>query len=477
MSTTDLIVEREYERRRKAVEAQRRYRQRLKEGANKNMTYQQYQADRAIYMKKYKMNKKEEFEKAFQNYDITKLQKNDEEPLEAPYKEKRTRKQVDLSIKKSMPVIKKQGNIIKKTEAKWKKGLPSNATPEQIQSAKKMTPNNINTNIKSISVIYRLVLNIPFENEVKTLITQILQGQNLSADELRNVKKLMPMFSNVDSVIKLANQVQARYKSEQSVRTNLNPFVNVLSRLGDNYDKQYQELTGITSKQAKNYSEERDENIVEAKDQGKLFNFNPNEVKKVIDTRLTDTEDKALAACYALQPPRRLEDFQHMIITDEPVSRCNDNKYNYLVLVDNIPSRFVYLKYKTVSEFKKQDFEVSADILPYLTAYLNDKRFSFLPITSKKYLFGTPRNTRQSNLRNFSQTVSSVFNKMYGENIGVRWIRASAATRINNRKDIQLNLRERKEYAKRMAHSRATSEQYEKILNQMLEKDEGETDE
>jgi hypothetical protein len=303
MSTTDLIVEREFERRRKAVEAQRRYRQRLKEGANKNMTYQQYQADRAIYMKQYKLNKKDEFEKAFQNYDITKLQKNDEVPLEAPYKEKRTRKQVDLTIKKSMPVIKKQGNTIKKTEAKWKKGLPSNATPEQIQAAKKMTPNNINTNIKSISVIYRLVLNIPFEKEEKTLITQILQGQNLSADEMRNVKKLMPMFSNVDAVIKLANQVQARYKSEQSVRTNLNPFVNVLSRLGDSYDKQYQELTAITSKQAKNYSEERDENMVEAKDQGKIFNFNPNEVKKVIDARLTDIEDKALAACYALQAP------------------------------------------------------------------------------------------------------------------------------------------------------------------------------
>lgn len=164
MSTTDLIVQKEFERRRKAVEAQRRYRQRLKEGTNKssNLSYNQYLEDRAIYMKGYKKNKKEEFEKAFKNYDITKLQKNDEEPLEAPYKEKRTRKQVDLSIKKAMPVIKKQGNVIKKTQAQWKRGLPSNATPEQIQAAKKMTPANIDKNVKAISVVYRLVLNIPF---------------------------------------------------------------------------------------------------------------------------------------------------------------------------------------------------------------------------------------------------------------------------------------------------------------------------
>ena len=102
-----------------------------------------------------------------------------------------------------------------------------------------------------------------FENEVKTLITQILRGQNLSKDEMRNVKQLLPMLSNVDAVIKLANQVQAKYSnSESTVRTNLTAFVNVLSRLGDSYDTQYQELTSITSKHAKNYSEERDENVV-----------------------------------------------------------------------------------------------------------------------------------------------------------------------------------------------------------------------
>jgi len=476
-NTAEQVVEKEIERKRKAVEAQRRYRQRIKEGINKNMTYQQYQEDRAIYMKQYKENRQKAFEEAFKKYDPSKIQKDNQVQVEAPYKEKRTRKQVDLSIKKSMPAIKKQGAKIKKTQAKWKSGLPANATPEQIQEAKKLSPSSISKHIKTISAIYRLVLKIPFENEVKTLITQILQGQNLSADELRNVKKLMPMISTVDAVIKLANQAQAYYKSENSVRTNLSAIVNVLSRLPDSYDKQYQELTSITSVQAKNYSDERDENVVQEGEEGKIFNFNPTAVKKIIDERLTDTEDKALAACYALQAPRRLQDFQFMIITTEPVSRCTDTAYNYLVMVDNVPSRFVYLKFKTKDDFGKQDFEVNADILPYLTDYLNDKRFDFLPITSKKYLFGTPKSTRKAPLNNFSQTVSGVFKQMYGENIGVRWIRASASTRINNRKDIQLNLRERKEYARRMAHSRATSEQYEKIINKMLDKREGETDE
>ncbi len=461
MTTPEELVEKEIERKRKAVEAQQRYRQRIKDGLNKSLSFTDYQSYRALYMKEYKANKQKAFEEAFKKYDPRKIQKDNEVEVEAPYK----------------APIKKQGTKIEKTIPKWCKGLPENATQEQIQAAKKLSPSTIAKHISTISVVYRMVLKIPFENEVKTLIRQILQGQTLSADELRNVKNLIPMISNVDDVIKLANQVQAYYKSENSVRTNLTPFVNVLSRLPDSFDKQYQELTGITSVQAKNYSKERDENVVQEEDQGKIFNFNPTAVKKVINDRLSDTEDKAIAACYALQAPRRLQDFQYMIITDEPVSRCNDTAYNYLVMVDNVPSRFVYLRYKTSKDFGKQDFEVNDDILPYLIDYLKDNRFDFLPIKSKMYLFGTPKKSRKSPLANFSQRVSGVFQQMYGENIGVRWIRASASTRINNRKDIQLNLRERKEYAKRMAHSRATSEQYEKIIDKMLDKREGESDE
>ena len=60
--------------------------------------------------------------------------------------------------------------------------------------------------------------------------------------------------------------------------------------------------------------------------------------------------------------PFVLQDFQYMIITDEPVSRCNDAAYNYLVMVDNVPSRFVYLKYKTKDDFGNQDFDVNDDL-------------------------------------------------------------------------------------------------------------------
>ena len=165
MTTPEELVEKEIERKRKAVEAQRRYRQRIKEGLNKSLSFTDYQSYRSLYMKEYKANRQKALEEAYKKYDPSKIQKDNEVALEAPYKEKRTRKQVDLSIKQSIP-IKKQGAKIKKTVPKWREGLPANATQEQIQAAKKLSPSSISKHISTISVVYLLVLKIPFENSI-----------------------------------------------------------------------------------------------------------------------------------------------------------------------------------------------------------------------------------------------------------------------------------------------------------------------
>ena len=54
---------------------------------------------------------------------------------------------------------------------------------------------------------------------------------------------------------------------------------------------------------------------------------------------------------------------------------------------------------------------------------------------------------------------------MCGEEITIRWIRASAATWINGEKGKhKKSLEVRKKFAEKMAHSRELSEQYEKII-------------
>ena len=62
---------------------------------------------------------------------------------------------------------------------------------------------------------------------------------------------------------------------------------------------------------------------------------------------------------------------------------------------------------------------------------------------------------------------------MYGEEITVRWIRASAASWYNNLVP-KPDLEDRKLFAWKMAHSRGLNEQYEKIIvDEDEEDDEG----
>ena len=270
----------------------------------------------------------------------------------------------------------------------------------------------------------------------------------------------MPFF-NDNNLIAFVNKVQDKYPKPTSFTTMIIPFVNVLARL-EAYDSQYQQLTVIAKEKAKEYSEERDENTTSKEDRGKIIqDFRPDSVKKLIDTKLTTDEDKALAACYGLQAPRRL-DFQYMIITEEDPSVLNNVNYNYLVIKGNEPSRFIYNNFKTYKSFGKQDFPVNDYIVPYLSKYL--KSAKLLPVRGRRYLFGTQDKLQESS--NFGNKLRDVFMKLYGEEITVRWIRASASTYINNYKKPKPSLTERKLYAEMMAHSRAVSEQYEKIISE-----------
>ena len=142
------------------------------------------------------------------------------------------------------------------------------------------------------------------------------------------------------------------------------------------------------------------------------------------------------------------------------IAKSVNVNYNCLVITGNEPSRFIYNNFKTYKSFGKQDFPVNDYIVPWLSKYL--KSAKLLPIRGRKYLFGTQDKLQESS--NFGNKLRDIFMKMYGEEITVRWIRASASTYINNYKKPKPSLTEHKLYAEMMAHSRAVSEQYEKII-------------
>ena len=99
-----------------------------------------------------------------------------------------------------------------------------------------------------------------------------------------------------------------------------------------------------------------------------------------------------------------------------------------------------------------------------------------MPVVGRKYLFGSNDNKQENS--NFGNSLKDVFYKMYGHEITSRWIRASASTYINGgSKGRKKDLSVRKDWAEMMAHSRALSEQYEKLLSDDEEEDEAEVKE
>jgi hypothetical protein len=72
------MITREIRRKKKAVESQQRYRQRLKEGTNRysKLIYDNYSPDRAEYIRLYKEKRGKETKDAFKIHDSFKLRVN-----------------------------------------------------------------------------------------------------------------------------------------------------------------------------------------------------------------------------------------------------------------------------------------------------------------------------------------------------------------------------------------------------------------
>ena len=120
MTNTEEMIERDGIRKQKSVEAQRRYRQKLKEGTNEEtgIDYDKYKKSQAEYMMKYRAKKKIEIASAYAEQDPSpnaesKLEKkvekiNKKVNLAELRRTNREVKQVDLSIQPVKPLQKRE---------------------------------------------------------------------------------------------------------------------------------------------------------------------------------------------------------------------------------------------------------------------------------------------------------------------------------------------------------------------------------
>ena len=477
--TPEQLLEADRIKREKKAEANKKYRLNLKKGTSKRseLTYEEYNDKKTEYMREYRKKRRialiearAELPEAKERPEVTqkKVEKvNKKFNLAEARRSTRQTKQVDLSIAPRAPIVKKK--IVKKIIPLWIRNLPLNPTEDDYREAKKYPDKVKNVMITKIETVFTKVLKLDFTKQCGQILSKILSGFRIQGD-LKHFKKLFP-FLEERNLLTFVNKVQDYYPKVTSFTTMILPFVNVLARLmDDGYAEEYQQLSLIAKESAKEYNADRDKNAVSEEDAGKIFSFDPDDVEFHIDNFLTEVRDKALAAIYALQPPRRLLDFQYMKPTEiTNVDLLSNEDLNYLVVENGEPLFFVYNRYKTERKYGQQVIEIEPEVIPYLKDWLRQGKF--LPLRgSGMYLFGTKTSDNKQVDSNFGTLVKNTFYRMYGEEITVRWIRASAASWYNNLSP-KPDLEDRKLFAWKMAHSRGLNEQYEKIIVDEKEED------
>jgi hypothetical protein len=223
------------------------------------------------------------------------------------------------------------------------------------------------------------------------------------------------------------------------------PFVNILARLTEGYNKEYQILTKIASDSNDEYVKIRNDNEITETDAKRLIDFNPIEINKKIDA-IDNINEKFLFSLYALLIPRRLEWASVKLMS------ADDNTNNILIIDDKNP-RFIFNKYKTASSFGKQTVaNLPNDFIIILNEYIK-----YNDLKNGDYIFKSSKTDKHITEGTFGDRLSHLYSKIYKSDITLRFIRISFATYKNS---LNLSNNDINDIAESMGHSKEVHSQY-----------------
>jgi len=398
---------------------QRRYREKLKsgaviEGSNNDLT--KYKATNTEYMKKYRLSKK---------------------PFETA--------EIDINI----PLVKKnintdtitKPNIKIKVSPLWKSS--NNPNIETSTKLKAYKPDDIDKMIKKINIVMVKVLNITPSPDLVRVIKTLLLGHDIKGD-VKYIKKEMAFISE-KNILSFANNIRSKYPNNNSFKTYILPFVNILARLTEGYNKQYQILSKIASDSNDEYVKIRNDNEITEEEAKRLIDFNPDKIKDKLNG-INDINEKFLFSLYALLIPRRLEWASVKIMND-------DNDTDNILIIDDKNPRFIFNKYKTASSFGKQILaNLPNDFIIILNEYIK-----YNDLKNGDYIFKSSKTDKNITEGTFGDRLSYLFSKIYKSDITLRFIRISFATYKNS---LNLSNNEIKDIAESMSHSIQVHSQY-----------------
>lgn len=306
--------------------------------------------------------------------------------------------------------------------------------------------------ISKANIINKLFNKRNLPAEVKAELKKLFNDNNNINEELI-LKEMNYIRNNIgDTIDKLRNH----YKNDNSFKAYTNALTVIASHLKtiDRSIHQTLSKTGIYIN--KKVQEQREENVLDEEDYGKIIDLDKSTVIKNI-SKLPRIDDVLIYTLYTLQPARRL-DYRNVKITNETdINKLNDLATNYLLL-DALPYKFIFNNYKTYKIYGQQVIPVEDKTLNIIIdEYINEKK-----LKNGDYLFSKLRDKREViDEPAFSKKISDIFYKVYGVPISVRYLRMSWATHFYMTNP---SARQIKEFAYKMAHSPEESIKYKKLI-------------
>lgn len=312
---------------------------------------------------------------------------------------------------------------------------------------KKINIKKNNTNLKN-TTIENYITKIKFIHyNICNKKINIKKISNILLDtyNIKDIEYVIKNFNYLENK-KIITYLYNKYENINTIKSYLIPFTVLCSKI-DYYNENdvHKNLIEYIEKINKTYENDRNNNSINIEDKNKLIiNYDKEELQKQLEI-LNNIEEQLIFALYTFIPPRRLE-YSNMIIKENDINL--DNNYNYIIIDNNNPIKFVFNNYKTNKVFGKQIYYIDDNIKNLINEHIliNNKKNSDL-------LFNYKSN-------NFGKKLTNIFKKVYSENITVRWLRISYTSYIRKQ---NLTNNELKIISEKMAHSLETNSKYNKI--------------
>ena len=482
------LIQREEARKQKARDAAKLYRANKKQKFIDEGKLDEFRQVKRIEMQKYRAGVQKRLLEAYsevgnprqvqqqQQQIQSQVNRIDEVLADADPQSKRQQLQPKLKGSKKVLKIKSLAEVkkMRKSTRAWMNKLEKgklNYTKQDITDAKFLDTADRKKQVDNIDRLSRMVLGKELTADVKAIIDKVFRAQDLNKYEmkvLRGTNKAISQksglyFINLDKIEPFIKKVAERYTNLNSFKSNINSLVNLLARLPEKeFEDIYQFVSLSATEAAETEFEKKKTGVTSEEDKDKLFDF--DDVEEKISTNLTEDISKrlnihyirALASVYGLQLPRRIKDYQYMVLDDTLPTNINTlpKTKNYLLVDKNKnPNTFVFNLFKTAKVYDQQVINITDKNLKlYLKNHIIHHKLQV-----NDYIFGSNNfRTPNSGLVN---EVKKVFTKMFGGSITTRFIRSSAANKIW---DTATSYDEIEESARLMGHDPLTSLSYRK---------------